>query len=215
MGVQRVTPSRISAHSAGVSGYRSGLEQTSQKSLGSVTGEWERQIPVRWAERPAAAGLVAQPARRMLLHLPRRPGHGDLPRIKNGPALAGHGAEAVRDAMARTIMTLPRQLRRSLTWDQGAEMARHPELPVRTGLSIHFCDPHNSSPRGANENTNGLLRQGFPKGIDLSLHGPDDLEAVAAALSSRPRRTLGWKTRAETLDEVLAEVQTGPVATTG
>jgi IS30 family transposase len=149
-----------------------------------------------------------------LLHLPPMPGHGAGVREKNGPALAGHGAEAVRDAIARTITPLPEQLRRSLTWDQGAEMAPHAPLRVDTGLQVCFCDPHSPWQRGTHENTNGLLRQYFPKGTDLSLHDVDDLAAVAAALNSRPRKTLGWKTPAEALDAALRSVQAG-VATTG
>ena len=129
-------------------------------------------------------------------------GHGS-PRVKNGPALAGHGAEAVRDAIAATIATLPEQLRRSLTWDQGAEMAQHAQLRIDTGLPVYFCDPHSPWQRGTNENTNGLLRQYFPKGTDLSRHSAEDLAAVAAALNSRPRKTLGWRTPAEALDELL------------
>jgi IS30 family transposase len=119
-------------------------------------------------------------------------GHGPGVRVKNGPALAGHGAEAVRDAVARTIATLPTQLRRSLTWDQGAEMTQHVRLRVDTGVAVYFCDPHSPWQRGSNENTNGLLRQYFPKGSDLRAHGPDDLAAVAAELNARPRKTLGW-----------------------
>ena len=135
------------------------------------------------------------------------PGHGNGVRAKNGPALAGHGAEAVRDAIARTIKTLPIQLRRSLTWDQGAEMSQHARLRIDTGVQVYFCDPHSPWQRGTNENTNGLLRQYFPKGTDLSAHTADDLEAVAAALNARPRRTLGWRTPAEKLDEVLRAAQ--------
>jgi IS30 family transposase len=134
-------------------------------------------------------------------------------RIKNGPALAGHGAEAVRDAIAASIETLPKQLCRSLTWDQGAEMTQHVQLRVDTGLAIYFCDPHSPWQRGTNENTNGLLRQYFPKGTDLSQHTADDLAAVATALNSRPRKTLGWKTPAEALDEHLHFLEHNSVAT--
>jgi hypothetical protein len=113
------------------------------------------------------------------------------------------GAEAVRAAITRTIITLPEQVRRSLIWDQGAEMAQHVDLRIATGLQIYFCDPHSPWQRGTNENTNGLLRQYFPKGTDLSAHRADDLAAVAMALNSRPRKALGWKTPAEALDQYL------------
>jgi IS30 family transposase len=149
----------------------------------------------------------------MLLHLPPMAGHGCGTQVKNGPALAGHGAEAVRDAITRTITTLPEGLRRSLTWDQGAEMTQHARRRIDTGVQVHFCDPHSPWQRGTNENTNGLLRQYFPKGTDLSMHGADDLAAVAAALNARPRKTLGWRTPAEALDEVLRSAHAG-VATT-
>jgi hypothetical protein len=126
----------------------------------------------------------------MLLHLPRLEGHGDAPRPKNGPALAGHGAEAVRDAITRTIVTLPQELRRSLTWDQGAEMAQHAALKIDTGIEVYFCDPQSPWQRGTNENTNGLLRQYFPKGTDLSAHSAETIAAVAATLNARPRKTV-------------------------
>lgn len=151
----------------------------------------------------------------MLLHLPRHADHGDTPRVKNGPALAGHGAEAVRDAITRTIVSLPRELRRSLTWDQGAEMAQHARLKIDTGLEVYFRDPQSPWQRGTDENTNGLLRQYFPKGTDLSIHSAEHIAAVAAALNSRPRKTLGWKTPAEALGEWLNQADKAGVATTG
>ncbi len=151
----------------------------------------------------------------MLLHLPRMEGHGKTKSIKNGPALAGHGAEAVRDAIADTIMELPAHLRRSLTWDQGAEMAQHAQPRIETGLDVYFCDPQSPWQRGSNENTNGLLRQYFPKGTDLSRHGADELNAVAHALNTRPRKTLGWQTPAEALERLLKQDKMDGVATTG
>jgi hypothetical protein len=109
--------------------------------------------------------------------------------VKNGPALAGHGAEAVRDAIAAGITTLPQQLRRSLTWDQGTEMAQHTQLRIQTGLPVYFCDPHSPWQRGTNENTNGLLRQYFPKGTDLARHSrriwPRSLPRSTAVLARR------------------------------
>jgi transposase, IS30 family len=181
----------------------------------AVPGHWEGDLIIG-LNRSAIGTLVERTTRfTMLLHLPPMAGHGSTPRAKNGPALAGHGAEAVRDAIAATITTLPEQLRRSLTWDQGAEMAGHARLRIDTGLEIYFCDPHSPWQRGTNENTNGLLRQYFPKGTDLSRHSPDDLAAVAAALNGRPRKTLSWKTPAEALDELLYSAQQGSVATSG
>jgi IS30 family transposase len=149
----------------------------------------------------------------MLLHLPRMTEYGQ-PRVKNGPALAGHGAEAVRDAIASTIVTLPEHLRRSLTWDQGAEMAQHAQLRIDTGVAIYFCDPRSPWQRGMNENTNGLLRQYFPKGTDLSRHSRAHLDAIAATLNGRPRKTLRWKTPAEALNDHLVSLRQRGVATT-
>jgi IS30 family transposase len=179
----------------------------------AVPGHWEGDLIL--GLRSSAIGTLVERTTRftMLLHLPPMAGHGSGAREKNGPALAGHGAEAVRDAIARTITTLPEQLRRSLTWDQGAEMTQHTRLRIDTGLEVYFCDPHSPWQRGTNENTNGLLRQYFPKETDLSPYDAGDLAAVAAALNSRPRKTLGWRTPAEVLDAALQSVQAG-VATT-
>src|SRR6476661_1258077 len=169
----------------------------------AVPGHWEGDLILGLGS--SAIGTLVERTTRftMLLHLPRLVGHGDAPRAKNGPALACHGAEAVRDAITRTIITLPEELRRSLTWDQGAEMAQHARLKIDVGVQVYFCDPQSPWQRGTNENTNGLLRQYFPKGTDLSVHGADEIAAVAMALNARPRKTLGWKTPAEALDAWL------------
>ena len=180
----------------------------------AVPGHWEGDLIIG-LNRSAIGTLVERTTRfTMLLHLPRLEGYGTEPRVKNGPALAGYGAEAVRDAIASTITTLPAQLRRSLTWDRGKEMAKHAELRIGSGLAVYFCDPHSPWQRGTNENTNGLLRQYFPKGTDLSKHNADDLEAVALALNTRPRKTLDWRTPAEALNDHLLSVQPAGVART-
>jgi IS30 family transposase len=179
----------------------------------AVPGHWEGDLIVG-LDSSAIGTLVERSSRfTLLLHLPRMTDFGQ-PRVKNGPALAGHGAEAVRDAIASSIVTLPKHLRRSLTWDQGAEMAQHIQLRIQIGLPVYFCDPHSPWQRGTNENTNGLLRQYFPKGTDLSRYSCDELDAVAAALNSRPRKTLGWQTPAEVLRNHLHSTTRARVATT-
>ena len=180
----------------------------------AVPGHWEGDL-IMGLGSSAIGTLVERTTRfTLLLHLPRMMGHGQEARVKNGPALAGHGAEAVRDAITRTIITLPEQLRRSLTWDQGAELAQHARLKIDAGVQVYFCDPHSPWQRGTNENTNGLLRQYFPKGTDLSIHSIEEVAAVAAALNARPRKTLDWRTPAETLDQLLRSANKPPVATT-
>ncbi len=180
----------------------------------AVPGHWEGDLIIG-LNRSAIGTLVERSTRfTMLLHLPPMAGHGLGVRAKNGPALAGHGAEAVRDAIATKIATLPEQLGKSLTWDQGAEMAQHAQLRIDTGLDIYFCDPRSPWQRGTNENTNGLLRQYFPKGTDMNRYGERELDAVAATLNGRPRKTLGWKTPAEALDALLFAAQSTGVATT-
>jgi IS30 family transposase len=177
-------------------------ERPAEAADRAVPGHWEGDL-ILGLSSSAIGTLVERSSRfTMLLHLPPMDGR-DGPRIKNGPALTGHGAEAVRDAIAAAVTTLPEQLRRSLTWDQGAEMAHHAQLRIDSGLQVYFCDPQSPWQRGTNENTNGLLRQYFPRGTDLARHGADDLAAVAAVLNSRPRKTLAWRTPAEVLDEYL------------
>jgi IS30 family transposase len=179
----------------------------------AVPGHWEGDL-ILGLGKSAIGTLVERSSRfTMLGHLPPMEGHGG-PSVKNGSPLAGHGAEAVRDAITQAIGTLPEQLRRSLTWDQGAEMAQHAQLRIDTGLQVYFCDPHSPWQKGSNENTNGLLRQYFPKSTDLTRHTVDDLAAVAATLNSRPRKTLQWRTPAETLTDHLNSHKTHRVAST-
>jgi IS30 family transposase len=175
-------------------------ERPAEANDRAVPGHWEGDLILGLGS--SAIGTLVERTTRftLLVHLPRMEGYGSEVRMKNGPALAGHGAEAVRDGITRTIIELPAQLRRSLTWDQGAEMAQHAQLRLDAGIQIYFCDPRSPWQRGSNENTNGLLRQYFPKGTDLSDHGPEKLAAVAASLNARPRKTLGWQTPAEAFD---------------
>ena len=154
----------------------------------SVPGHWEGDLIIGANSRSAIGTLVERSTRYViLLHLP-----------------AKHGAIEVRDAMAAAIAKLPDGLRRSVTWDQGIEMAQHREFTIATGVDVYFCDPHSPWQRGSNENTNGLLRQYFPKSTDLSVHTGDVLQAAADSLINRPRKTLGWATPNEALARVLA-----------
>lgn len=180
----------------------------------AVPGHWEGDLIIG-LDRSAVGTLVERTTRyTMLLHLPRMRGHGDAPRLKNGPPLAGHGAEAVRDAIAAKIGVLPEHLRASLTWDQGSEMAQHAQLRIETGIEVYFCDPHSPWQRGTNENTNGLLRQYLPKGTDLSRYTEAELDALAHTLNTRPRKTLHWATPAEALDRLLSHHHIHGVAST-
>jgi IS30 family transposase len=129
---------------------------------------------------------------------------------------ADHGALAVQEALVAAVADMPEVLCKTLTWDQGREMANHAKIAQATGLAIYFCDAHSPWQRPSNENTNGLLRQYFPKGTDLSLHGPGILDAVAIELNNRPRKRLDWKTPAEALDQLLCDHDNPPgVALTG
>jgi transposase, IS30 family len=180
----------------------------------AVPGHWEGDLLIG-LERSAIGTLVERTTRfTMLIHLPREEGYGTVPRTKNGPALAGYAAITMNKALAETITTLPEQLRRSLTWDRGKEMSAHAQFKIEAGVPVYFADPQSPWQRGTNENTNGLLRQYFPKGTDLSRWSAGEIEAVANALNNRPRKTLGWKTPAEALDEHLLILQRTGVATT-
>jgi IS30 family transposase len=152
----------------------------------AVPGHWEGDL-ILGAKRTCIGTLVERSTRYVLLL-----------RLPDGTA------ESVRKAMTRSIRTLPRELVRSVTWDQGNEMAHHERFTVDTGVQVYFCDPKSPWQRGSNENTNGLLRQYFPKGTDLSIHTQRELNAVARELNDRPRETLGWDSPLERLREVVA-----------
>jgi IS30 family transposase len=154
----------------------------------AVPGHWEGDLIIGGRSHSAIGTLVERQTRYvMLVALP-----------------AGRSAPAVRDALAARILTLPEQLRRTLTWDRGHEMAEHVRFTVDTGVQVYFCDPHSPWQRGSNENTNGLLRQYFPKGSDLSVHDQAHLDAVARELNGRPRQTLGWMKPSEALAKIVA-----------
>lgn len=189
-------------------------ERPAEAADRAVPGHWEGDLIIG-LERSAIGTLVERTTRyTMLVHLPREDGYGLVPRTKNGPALAGYGALSMKNALAATMSTLPDQLLRSLTWDRGKELSAHAAFKVETGIPVFFADPHSPWQRPSNENTNGLLRQYFPKGTDLSRWNGDEVAAVASALNSRPRKVLGWKTPAEALDEHLRSLQQAGVATT-
>ena len=180
-----------------------------------VPGHWEGDLIIG-LHRSAIGTLVERTTRyTILLPLPRMEGYGTEDRVKNGPALAGRGAEAVKNAIVDAVAFLPEKLRKTLTWDRGTEMAAHAELALQTGLSVFFCDPYSPWQRGTNENTNGLLRQYFPKGTDLSRYNPEQLAAVALTLNTRPRKILDWRNPTEALRDVLYFRQSAGVATTG
>jgi IS30 family transposase len=190
-------------------------ERPAEANDRAVPGHWEGDLLIG-LERSAIGTLVERTTRfTLLIHLPREDGYGIVPRTKNGPPLAGYGAVAMKNALTSTMTTLPDQLRRSLTWDRGKELSQHVQFKIETGIPVYFADPQSPWQRGTNENTNGLLRQYFPKGTDLSRWNADELQAVAHTLNTRPRKTLDWRTPAEALDELLRSLGQAGVATTG
>lgn len=181
----------------------------------AAPGHWEGNLIIG-LERSAIGTVVERTTRfTMLVHLPREEGYRHKETPKNGPALAGYGAITMKNALANSMSTLPKQLVRSLTWDRGEEMSAHVQFRVETGIPVFFADPQSPWQRGTNENTNGLLRQYFPKGTDLARWSAEELEAVAHALNTRPRKTLGWKTPAEAFDDHLRSPKQSSVASTG
>jgi IS30 family transposase len=188
----------------------------------AVPGRWEGDLLIG-LERCAIGTVVDRTTRfTMLVHLPREEGYRHKETPKNGPALAGYGAITMKNALANTMSTLPAQLTRSLTWDRGKEMSAHAKFTVETGIPVFFVDLQSPWQRGTNENTVsvgagsvGLLRQYFPKGTDLSCWSAEEIEAVAHALNTRPRKSLNWKTPAEALNEHLLLLQQAGVASTG
>jgi IS30 family transposase len=180
----------------------------------AVPGHWEGDLIIGTG-RSAIGTLVERSSRSTLLvHLPRMEGWGEKPYVKNGPSLGGYGAVAMNASLTASMTKLPEQLRKTLTWDRGKELSGHAQFALETGTRVFFADPHSPWQRPTNENTNGLLRQYFPKGTDLSRWSVEDLEAVAHALNNRPRKILGWRTPAEVFEEQLRSLQQAGVAST-
>jgi IS30 family transposase len=180
-----------------------------------TAGHWEGDLIIG-LNRSAIATLIDRTTRfAMLVHLPRQAGYGLMKPKKNGPALAGYGAVTMKNALVRAFEQLPTGLRRSLTWDRGKEMSAHALLTKEIGLPVYFADAKSPWQRGSNEHLNGLLRQYFPKGTDLSRWSTVELQAVVDTINNRPRGILGWRTPAEAFSEQLRSAQEATVATTG
>jgi IS30 family transposase len=189
-------------------------ERPAEAADRAVPGHWEGDLIIGTG-RSAIGTLVERSSRSVLLvHLPRIEGWGETPPVKNGPSLGGYGAVAMNAALTASMTKLPGQLRKTLTWDRGKELSGHVQFALDTGTRVFFADPHSPDQRPTNENTNGLLRQYFPKGTDLSRWTAGDLEAIALALNNRPRKVLGWKTPAEAFEQQLRSLQQPGVATT-
>lgn len=180
----------------------------------AVPGHWEGDLIIGTG-RSAIGTVVEHHSRSILLvHLPWLEGWGEQPPVKNGSALSGFGAQAMNTALQTAMKDLPLQLRQTLTWDRGKEMSDHTTFTLATGTKVYFADPHSPWQRPTNENTNGLLRQYFPKRTNLSRWTAQDLAAIAYTLNNRPRKVLGFRAPAEVFNEQLQSIQNNSVATT-
>lgn len=191
---RRISPSRTAETRGKIQNMVNISERPAEATDRAVPGFWEGDLVLGKANKSQIATLVERQTRLvMLVRIPY-----------------DRTAERVAHLLARKMETLPEVLRNSVTWDQGKELAAHERFTVKTGLPVYFCDPHSPWQRGSNENTNGLLRQYFPKGTDLSGYTQAELDEVATRLNNRPRRTLGFKTPAEKLDELLLNASVAP-----